>query len=688
MFLPLEPVGYDRFLRTRNRHAFFCGHQLGGCGGRLKPRRYKDRVCHFAHESSSRGRRCSRSRIGEDSADHLFIGKALRIWLTGSGIGHDAPEFLRRADGRAIAVQVRFGTLRDRLIHVQLVPISGEYWRRQRSEIAQRFIDPVLMVVESSLLAEIEIREAGRAVVLKCETNADARRVLIGIRRGKNPADWTTFDQYSLNPEDMTTRASTSTRPEPAPSETRRTTPKPAQIRALHSGRPLDGTSAKCSRFHADGGVCRRETTNPDGWCRSPDCGGFRTSFADPLQRGRPLHAPGEGNPRARLFPSDVDIAQVQVAANARNAFILKHHGDLKEAAVELHAMLRPFLDGGSHFQMPDGTWVLDRDGFRLILNERADIITGYDSMHAERSWAQAQAGVPSRLGQRARAERRFLLTPRSDAPMPEHVDPETVRGLAAEQFAVTALACIGYEKLNAATKALGDQRFIDDLYATLSADLESGKVIDDGGQLTLLGERTWWVLAATEPAVLGVHQAGTRALAPDPEHPSANDSDASPTVEMEPTSMEPAAKAPISRAEFDAMVGERIQKEREDFRHEALRFAMLAALQERARNEGGAANFGTYVDAWYESDSETVVFEVLEVGGYDYQDFRKAALDLMEVAYLHTAGQGATMVLVSEEPPHEEWVPNTLSNVFNVKAAWRSGQTWDGPGASHIVQN
>lgn len=33
-------------------------------------------------------------------------------------------------------------------------------------------------------------------------------------------------------------------------------------------------------------------------------------------------------------------------------------------------------------------------------------------------------------------------------------------------------------------------------------------------------------------------------------------------------------------------------------------------------------------------------------------------------------------MVLVSEQPPHEEWVPNTLSNVFNIKAAWRSGSS------------
>ncbi len=112
-----------------------------------------------------------------------------------------------------------------------------------------------------------------------------------------------------------------------------------------------------------------------------------------------------------------------------------------------------------------------------------------------------------------------------------------------------------------------------------------------------------------------------------------------------------------------------------------------MADLKKRARFSGGTAKDDTYVDAWYRAaDGESVVFEVLETGEYGYEHFRKSAVDLMEVAYLHTAGEGARMVLVSPEPPSEEWIPNTLLNVFGILAAWVDGTGWAGPGRDFIV--
>lgn len=43
-------------------------------------------------------------------------------------------------------------------------------------------------------------------------------------------------------------------------------------------------------------------------------------------------------------------------------------------------------------------------------------------------------------------------------------------------------------------------------------------------------------------------------------------------------------------------------------------------------------------------------------------------------------------MVLVSPEPPSEEWIPNTLLNVFGILAAWVDGAGWAGPGREFIV--
>jgi hypothetical protein len=60
--------------------------------------------------------------------------------------------------------------------------------------------------------------------------------------------------------------------------------------------------------------------------------------------------------------------------------------------------------------------------------------------------------------------------------------------------------------------------------------------------------------------------------------------------------------------------------------------------------------------------------------------------VDLLEVAYLYTAGEGAHMVLVSTEPPIEEWTLDTLLNVFGIYAVWNDVKGWAGPGRSFIV--
>ncbi|MEV5811333.1 competence protein CoiA family protein [Streptomyces mutabilis] len=70
-------------MRGRTREDFYCGILLGGCGKQLTAKRYLDKKCHFAHRPPVH---CRRTRTGEDSADHLYIGQALRQWL--GQLGH------------------------------------------------------------------------------------------------------------------------------------------------------------------------------------------------------------------------------------------------------------------------------------------------------------------------------------------------------------------------------------------------------------------------------------------------------------------------------------------------------------------------------------------------------------------------------------------------------------------------
>lgn len=50
--------------------------------------------------------------------------------------------------------------------------------------------------------------------------------------------------------------------------------------------------------------------------------------------------------------------------------------------------MLIPFIERARHLRATEGTWVLDLAGFRIVLSPEADAITGYDAVHAERSFA------------------------------------------------------------------------------------------------------------------------------------------------------------------------------------------------------------------------------------------------------------------------------------------------------------
>ncbi|MDN3243417.1 hypothetical protein [Glycomyces tritici] len=141
-----------------------------------------------------------------------------------------------------------------------------------------------------------------------------------------------------------------------------------------------------------------------------------------------------------------------------------------------------------------------------------------------------------------------------------------------------------------------------------------------------------------------------------------------------------------MTAEEFAAMqIAERIQAERDDPDHEILRSQMYLDLQRRRKADGGKAGQEDGVDAWYELDGVTTVFEVLELGGFDYQKFRRGAVDLLEVAYMYCQGGKAIKVLVSQQPPDEPWTTKALKNIFDVFLAWPEDGTWSGPGAEHI---
>lgn len=74
------------------------------------------------------------------------------------------------------------------------------------------------------------------------------------------------------------------------------------------------------------------------------------------------------------------------------------------------------------------GYVLLTQDGYKLVLNVELDVITGYGTVHRERTWAQYQAGVVSRFpgGMAEGAGGRALREPAEWRPL--QCDPASIQ--------------------------------------------------------------------------------------------------------------------------------------------------------------------------------------------------------------------------------------------------------------------
>ncbi|MFB7048175.1 HelD family protein [Streptomyces microflavus] len=469
---------------------------------------------------------------------------------------------------------------------------------------------------------------------------------------------------------------------------TRLPAPTAENASSLHDSESsgTEPVASLCSRYFADGTPCTHSTHHADKWCRTAPCGGFRT--AEPVVVIQPrLLAPLVGARDRGRLDLGTQRAAVRVSSGACGAFVARHRGGLREAAVELHAMLVPFIEGARHLRAPDGTWVLDLAGFRIMLSPEADTITGYDAVHAERSFAQFEAGVASRAGKDARAARRSVLTTsvrESGTPLN---DKELVRRLDAGAVHATASACAGYERVGQ-IRGLADEAFVRAMRGALADDLKTADIELYETRVILEGSRFQWRLSVDGRSLLTVREPGTDyrkpPASPDslPEPRRATMSTTDPTPQLvEEVQTEEVRPAEASSG-LERLVAAQALVARSDRSHEALRHRLLADLYDSAREVGES----TFVDAWCTRADGTVLFDVLGSQDSTYRSIRESVLHLMEVSHLRTEGQAEFLVIVLGGGPAEQWVADVVDGAFSVLLAWRADGTWAGPGARYIV--
>ncbi|WP_405925860.1 hypothetical protein [Streptomyces sp. NBC_00035] len=221
VFLPYDHDDFDRFMRGRTRDDFYCGVLLGGCGKKLTPKRYTEKKCHFAHRPPVH---CRRTETGEAGADHLYIGQALRRWLSRYGYQDGEVTYLDPGSAHGGVVEVRFGQGQSQLVRVQLARLSLREWQETRERLADRHTHVHWAYGPHCGLSHNEVEAAGHAIRISCRTEGETREVYVGTQYSDNSLTWSALTECRLSNEGINTPrldaeppASSTPAPAPAP---------------------------------------------------------------------------------------------------------------------------------------------------------------------------------------------------------------------------------------------------------------------------------------------------------------------------------------------------------------------------------------------------------------------------------------------------------------------------------------
>ncbi|MFD7376502.1 hypothetical protein [Streptomyces mirabilis] len=186
VILPREFTELEAWRRRHPHYTYWCGYELGGCGGRLMDRLYHDKVCHFAHVAG--GLTCGRAATGESSADHLFIKRGLRDLLSKHGQRGD----VRTHDigsGPGGAVDLHLPAARRRL-RFQLSRLDYRGWRTANLALGGDVDEVDWLFGSDGPLTEELLARNGYSLRFRLETVGGERRVYVGTR---------TYDEQSVH---------------------------------------------------------------------------------------------------------------------------------------------------------------------------------------------------------------------------------------------------------------------------------------------------------------------------------------------------------------------------------------------------------------------------------------------------------------------------------------------------------
>lgn len=201
VILPMDEHELDTWRRMHPSYSYWCGLQLGGCGGQLTGRRYTNKVCHFAHHATAPI--CYRKANGESSADHLFVKRGVRRLMDKRQL-RGKVQTRDLGNGPGDAVDVYLAESRRRL-RFQLGPVDYRAWRGVTDELSVDADEIDWIFATEGQITQQIIGSHGYCLRVRCETVGGERRVHIGAEARDRTVDWTPLEECVLTPSGIVT---------------------------------------------------------------------------------------------------------------------------------------------------------------------------------------------------------------------------------------------------------------------------------------------------------------------------------------------------------------------------------------------------------------------------------------------------------------------------------------------------
>jgi hypothetical protein len=193
--LPTEAIELDVFRRSHAHDSFWCGVLLGGCGAQLAHKLYVDRQCHFQHFPQVNGvpHACRRPRVGESSADHLYVKSAMSSSLLEHGrtglFAFPAPI------GSLLDVDLEDGIA----LRVHMDGSMPPEWAGDRAVVLGPGVE-----LEPGVLSRCPY-----VYRVRCENDGASRSVWIGTQSLARPTEWVPISECTWTETGLLTPAAT-----------------------------------------------------------------------------------------------------------------------------------------------------------------------------------------------------------------------------------------------------------------------------------------------------------------------------------------------------------------------------------------------------------------------------------------------------------------------------------------------